>query len=215
MLRVMRSLPMVGVTFIALASIACGQDAPRFDAPGSAPAKQEPYPVEIVAPPGLGLVDVAHADARGQRSGIPCATCHEAGSTDALADREGHPQPMHAELLLEHGELGCSSCHDGESPGHLVLAGGERVPMANYMRLCAQCHGPQYRDYKHGSHGGMKGYWDLRRGPRTRNGCIACHAAHAPAYPQVIPAPQPKDRFLEPKNQAGSAFEQRWEGDQP
>jgi hypothetical protein len=61
----------------------------------------------------------------------------------------------------------------------------------------------------------MKGYWDLQRGPRQRNGCIGCHAAHAPAYPQVLPAPPPRDRFLSPKDQPGAAFEQRWPGAQP
>jgi formate-dependent nitrite reductase cytochrome c552 subunit len=64
------------------------------------------------------------------------------------------------------------------------------------MRLCAQCHGPQYRDYKRGSHGGMTGHWDLSRGERTRNNCVDCHDPHAPAYPGTTPVLPPRDRYL-------------------
>jgi hypothetical protein len=63
------------------------------------------------------------------------------------------------------------------------------------MTLCAQCHGPQFRDYQHGAHGGMSGFWDLSKGGRTRNNCIDCHDPHAPKYPTVTPARGPNDRF--------------------
>jgi len=207
----MRWLQLGGAVLCVLAGGGCErQDAARFSASGPAAPGATRHAVEIVQPGGVGLLDVDARDASGQRSGVACATCHEAGAEKALAQRDGHPEAMHRELTVEHGSLGCPSCHDGEQPFRLVLASGERLPIADYMRLCAQCHGPQFRDYEHGSHGGMKGYWDLRRGPRVRNGCIACHAAHAPAYPQVLPAAPPRDRFLEPKNEPGSAFEHRW-----
>jgi hypothetical protein len=64
------------------------------------------------------------------------------------------------------------------------------------MRLCAQCHGPQYRDYQNGAHGGMTGNWDLSKGGRVRNNCIDCHDPHAPRYPTVTPSRGPNDRFL-------------------
>ena len=60
------------------------------------------------------------------------------------------------------------------------------------MTLCAQCHGPQFRDYQHGAHGGMTGYWDLTKGGRMRNNCIDCHDPHAPKYPTVTPGPRPE-----------------------
>jgi formate-dependent nitrite reductase cytochrome c552 subunit len=62
------------------------------------------------------------------------------------------------------------------------------------MQLCAQCHGPQYRDYRHGAHGGMAGHWDLAKGGRVRNNCIDCHDPHSPKYPTVRPAGGPLDR---------------------
>jgi predicted CXXCH cytochrome family protein len=42
----------------------------------------------------------------------------------------------------------------------------------------------------------MNGYWDLSKGPRERHSCLNCHDPHKPAYPKVMPAPGPKDRFL-------------------
>ena len=67
--------------------------------------------------------------------------------------------------------------------------------MREAMQLCAQCHGPQTRDYRRGSHGGMQGYWDLSRGDRVRNHCVDCHDPHAPAFPRFTPLPPPRDRF--------------------
>jgi hypothetical protein len=78
----------------------------------------------------------------------------------------------------------------------LRLADGRSLPYSDVMSLCAQCHGPQFRDYQHGAHGGMTGYWDLSKGGRTRNSCIDCHDPHAPKYPTVTPARGPNDRFL-------------------
>jgi hypothetical protein len=65
------------------------------------------------------------------------------------------------------------------------------------MALCAQCHGTQKRDYDHGAHGGMRGYWDLKRGPRERNHCVSCHDPHAPKFGTFMPVHPPKDRFLQ------------------
>ncbi len=98
---------------------------------------------------------------------------------------------------MRHGGLTCLSCHGGDEYDALRLADGTAVPFAEVMTLCRQCHGPQARDYAHGTHGGMAGYWDRAKGLRTRNNCVVCHDAHAPAYPGVHPAPGPADRFLE------------------
>ena len=89
------------------------------------------------------------------------------------------------------------SCHNAaEGYGSLRLADGKSLPYSEVMTLCAQCHGPQYRDYLHGAHGGMTGHWDLTKGGRYRNNCIDCHDSHAPKYPTVMPAAGPNDRFL-------------------
>jgi hypothetical protein len=77
------------------------------------------------------------------------------------------------------------------------LQDGRVVDYTDVMRLCAQCHGLQARDYERGLHGGMTGHWDLDSGPRLRNHCLHCHDAHRPAIPQVKPAPLPRPRFQE------------------
>lgn len=78
----------------------------------------------------------------------------------------------------------------------LHLATGEQVPMLQAIRLCAQCHGTQWRDYQRGAHGGMFGYWDLSRGSRTRNHCVDCHDPHTPKFVGGRPVLPPRDRFL-------------------
>lgn len=76
--------------------------------------------------------------------------------------------------------------------------------MARAIELCRQCHGPQARDYDHGTHGGMTGYWDTTRGPRLRNHCTDCHDAHSPAIVPVMPAAPPRDRYFGAKSHVGA-----------
>ena len=89
----------------------------------------------------------------------------------------------------------------GRAVVNRFLADGQAVPYTEVMTLCGQCHGPQTRDYAHGAHGGMNGYWDLRKGGRTRNTCINCHDPHAPAFPLVMPVLPPRDRISVPAKQ--------------
>ena len=85
----------------------------------------------------------------------------------------------------------------------LRLADGAALPYTEVMQLCAQCHGPQHRDYQHGAHGGMAGYWDLSKGGRTRANCIDCHVPHAPKYQPVQPARGPNDRGTAQEKESG------------
>jgi predicted CXXCH cytochrome family protein len=101
-------------------------------------------------------------------------------------------------MPLAHGMLACYSCHNPDDADALRLADGTSVAYPDVMTLCAQCHGTQARDYEHGAHGGMNGYWDLTRGPRTRNNCIDCHDPHSPEFPSMQPTFKPRDRFLDP-----------------
>ncbi len=103
---------------------------------------------------------------------------------------------FHQHMVFKHGNSTCTSCHVQGQHDRIHLANGSVLPMTEALTLCAQCHGPQYRDYQHGSHGGMNGYWDRKRGPRTRNHCVDCHDPHAPQLPSVMPAAPPRDRFL-------------------
>lgn len=126
---------------------------------------------------------------------LACTTCHTTRTPNLENRKDEGLDEFHQGLQVQHGSLSCLSCHNSENYDTLRLADGKEVGYAEVMMLCAQCHGPQHRDYKKGSHGGMSGYWDLNRGPRVRNTCTVCHDAHAPAYPQFMPVFPPKDLF--------------------
>lgn len=153
---------------------------------------------QIVSGRALGSLDTAvHAPGAGTMvAKVSCKTCHEDPATWPMARATTELDEFHSELRFEHGTNVCASCHAADQRDRLRLADGELLPFAQTQRLCAQCHGSQQRDYEHGAHGGMSGYWDKQRGQRIRNLCTNCHDPHAPAYPAVIPAPPPRDRFL-------------------
>jgi len=136
-------------------------------------------------------------DEKGRAVSVACATCHTTKPPDHAAKLGTPLTAFHQGLIGKHGSLSCVSCHNpAEGYGSLRLADGRSLPYTEVMTLCAQCHGPQFRDYQHGAHGGMNGFWDLNKGGRVRNNCIDCHDVHAPKYPTVAPAPGPNDRFL-------------------
>jgi formate-dependent nitrite reductase cytochrome c552 subunit len=181
----------------------CGEDEPRE----LRPAPTGSHQVVINQPAKLTSVESGERDSLGRPTRVACATCHSRIDTGPLARRPEELRKFHRGLSFSHGELPCASCHVAgpEVHGKLHLANGELVAMTDVVRLCAQCHGPQHRDYRHGSHGGMNGHWDLRRGGRVRNSCVDCHDPHAPQIPAVRPAPPPRDRFLTPREAHGDA----------
>lgn len=144
------------------------------------------------------LADLAHS---GRQTEVACTTCHTTRSPQTDQKLSEDLDEFHQGLQKQHGSLSCLSCHNADNYDTLRLADGTAVSFENTMQLCAQCHGPQFRDYTNGSHGGMNGYWDLSRGPRTRNACNVCHDPHAPAYPKLIPVFPPKDVELRKQKQ--------------
>lgn len=171
-------------------STAAQPAAPRQDAPVE-PAKPL-HPVTILRP-GVPRVLTGRLAKDGSPETVGCATCHATIKPNPALTDAAYLQEFHLGLSYNHGKLSCMSCHNENDYDSLRLANGESVSFPNVMKLCAQCHGPQYRDYQHGSHGGMSGYWDLTKGPRQRNNCITCHDPHTPAYRQVLPVFKPKD----------------------
>jgi len=151
------------------------------------------HPVCIRQPRAEILVDSGRVDAQGQSIMVSCATCHDTRDPVVATNDAAHLDQFHQGLRYDHGKLSCLSCHHADDYNRLKLSDGRALDYSNSMKLCAQCHGPQHRDYQNGSHGGMTGYWDLSRGPRERNNCIDCHDPHHPAYPKVLPVfpPQP------------------------
>jgi hypothetical protein len=146
-------------------------------------------------PAKLTSIETNLKDANGNRARVACATCHSLRDAGPLPQSATDLKQFHAGLQLQHGALACGACHVPGRSDALHLADGKIIAMENALDLCAQCHGPQFRDFKAGSHGGMTGSWDLSRGPRSRNHCVDCHEAHAPRYPGARPVFKPNDRI--------------------
>lgn len=157
-----------------------------------AKAVRKSYAITIVGEPSTPTV-LADLSGHGKEpTEVSCTTCHTTREADLNTRSADKLDVFHQGLEMQHGGLSCLSCHNSDNYDTLRLADSTAVPFEQTMQLCAQCHGPQHRDFQRGSHGGMTGYWDLEQGPRTRNACIVCHDPHAPAYPQLMPVFPPK-----------------------
>ncbi len=118
---------------------------------------------------------------------FPCSGCH--------ADLPPNPErrelvAMHDDIVLHHDEehRWCLDCHDLNDRDHLRLASGTLVPFTESYRLCGQCHGTQYRDWRSGIHGKRTGYWD---GTKRYLLCVHCHNPHHPRFAALTPLPPP------------------------
>lgn len=177
-----------------LAVAACSHDQPqRYEPPA---ASQRPETV-LHDPPKLTSIETGKKDGHGREVRVACVTCH--GTRDAggvFPAQAADLREFHNGLVVDHGRLGCPSCHVPVAGGEprLRLADGTTLPTRDTMALCAQCHGKKHQDYLRGVHGGMNGYWDLTRGPRLRNHCVDCHDPHVPKFQPSRPVLPPKDR---------------------
>jgi hypothetical protein len=116
----------------------------------------------------------------------PCSNCHGMLPTNATR-RE---LSFHTEIVLLHDEDNrwCLDCHEAENRDILHLASGEPVKFEESYRLCGQCHGEKYRDWRAGVHGRRTGDWN---GHKTYLLCAHCHNPHAPRFEALVPEPAP------------------------
>ncbi len=156
------------------------------------------FPVKINRPNSGPRVDTDIFDNDGQPVTVSCQTCHATRAANFENRIPTDLNEFHNGLEFSHSSVSCLSCHNSDNYDFLKLADQTRLEFVDVMTLCSQCHGTQRRDYDHGAHGGMNGYWDLTKGPRTRNNCVDCHDPHVPAFPKMRPTFKPHDRFLSP-----------------
>lgn len=175
-------IPLALVFGVLLVWPALSPAEPPTPPPSPAPAPSR-HGVEIASP---AAPRVSATSAAGAQVEVQCSLCHST-RTPNPNNTARELDDFHQGLSFAHGSVGCLSCHDARNYDQLHLADGTPLPYERTMDLCAQCHGPQRRDYEHGAHGGMRGHWDLTRGGRTRNHCVDCHDPHAPAYPKLRP----------------------------
>ena len=114
-----------------------------------------------------------------------CMDCHR-----SFPPRETPPARLlqHKEIKLNHGiNSRCRNCHDPVDRNRLILRDGRSIAYGDVVELCAQCHGPTYRDWQRGAHGRTSGYWDATSGESVRLKCTECHDPHVPRVPAMDP----------------------------
>ncbi len=118
-----------------------------------------------------------------------CSDCHTLFENTRPP---GRALQQHTEIKLSHGSNdGCLNCHDKGNREKLTLRGGGLVGYDQVEQLCAQCHGPVYRDWENGTHGKTLGYWDTSLGEAVKLSCTQCHDPHSPAYKPMPALPGP------------------------
>lgn len=153
------------------------------------------YPVVVRKPAGPPRIELDGTDPQGRSGSVACSTCHSVREPNFENVSAETLDEFHRGMTFRHGKIACYACHNPDSSDELRLADGTSVAFTDVMALCSQCHSPQATAFAHGAHGGMNGYWDLRRGPQMKNNCVDCHDPHAPTYPKMIVGFKPKDRF--------------------
>ncbi len=139
-------------------------------------ALETDLPVYFVQPPPLS------------EDYFPCSDCH--------SDMEADPLPR---VLDEHEDIAesfvharqqrwCLDCHNPDDRDWLRLADGSLVSFEESYRLCGQCHGTIYRDWKAGVHGKRSGFWNGRKEYQL---CVHCHDPHNPRFKPIPAEPAP------------------------
>ena len=92
---------------------------------------------------------------------FPCTDCHA----------NLPPNPVKRVLTEWHEDISamfnhdsenrwCLDCHDLNNRDSLRLASGKLLDFKESYKLCGQCHGEKYRDWKVGVHGKRTGEWN-------------------------------------------------------
>lgn len=119
---------------------------------------------------------------------FPCSDCHDGQQTNF---KRRVLTEEHKNIVFEHDadHRWCLDCHNPDNRDKLRLASGVLVPFEQSYRLCGQCHGDKYRDWKLGIHGRRSGNWN---GAKTYLLCVHCHNPHSPKFKPLQPKPAPR-----------------------
>ena len=127
----------------------------------------------------------------------PCQACHQKNIRGVNSQLEQgnaflgtylhlpDPQPrvlvrMHRDINLNHAKwMWCLNCHSIDERNYLKLITGEQIPFEKSYRLCGQCHGSIFRDWRIGIHGRRVGQWN---GKKLYLLCTHCHDPHQPVF---------------------------------
>lgn len=118
---------------------------------------------------------------------FPCSQCH---SYIKPNPKKRVLTEYHTEIVLHHaeGQRWCTDCHNLLNRDKLRLVSDELVDFTESYRLCGQCHGDKFRDWKVGVHGKRTGFWN---GDKQYLLCVHCHNPHDPKFKALKPLPPP------------------------
>ena len=121
---------------------------------------------------------------------FPCSNCHASMETNR---KKRELKGEHTEIKLHHAEAmrWCLDCHDVKDRDKLRLYNGELIGFKESYRLCGECHGNVFKDWKAGIHGKRTGYFLSGAGKRTYFLCAHCHDPHEPKFKPLKPEPPP------------------------
>jgi hypothetical protein len=119
---------------------------------------------------------------------FPCSNCH---ASMPVNRQRRELTMMHTDIDLKHDaeHRWCLDCHDATNRDQLHLASGEPVKFEESYKLCGQCHGEKYRDWRAGAHGKRTGQWN---GAKQYLLCAHCHNPHEPRFKAIQPKPAPR-----------------------
>ena len=118
---------------------------------------------------------------------FPCTQCHKYMKPNPV---QRTLTEYHTEIVLHHaeGQRWCTDCHNLVDRDKLRLVSGELIDFTESYRLCGQCHGDKFRDWKVGIHGKRTGNWN---GDKQYLLCVHCHNPHDPKFKALKPLPPP------------------------
>jgi hypothetical protein len=158
----------------------------RLAVPGAPTPAVDPQALAMVALRAPRL-DAPAMDVAG--ISMPCTECHALFESPPV---QKSPLAQHQDVVLDHGlNSRCLNCHARRDRSKLVLHGEVEVAFTEVVQVCAQCHGPTFRDWEKGVHGKTLGSWETGSAGQRRLGCVECHDPHRPALPDLVPLPGP------------------------
>ena len=191
----------------ARVNIACAVLAAALATAGAAAAPAPPASAKQAAE------QLVQAKAPPFSEGIfPCKECH-----DKPGDKTRRTLSFHEDIqgMFDHDaeHRWCLHCHDNADRDLLHLSSGDTLPFTESYRLCGQCHGDKYRDWRAGVHGKRIGHWD---GEKTYFLCVNCHNPHSPRFKGVAEIEEagqkttaPTQELLKPEPRPRRPEEQR------
>ena len=168
----MRRVVLEAVCAFVLAAPCAGPALASEAAPAAAPPPEKPGQLQAEPPPFTPGI-------------FPCTQCHT-----TPGDKTRRDLGFHDDIKFEHDaeHRWCLDCHSNENRDVLHLSNGDPVPFTESYRLCGQCHGDKYRDWRVGVHGKRVGQWN---GQKTYFLCVNCHNPHSPRFKPLKPEPRP------------------------